>query len=123
MQTTTTTTPQFVKDIYSQLGGHKFLYITGSKIQYYSNEDQSLTLKLSRNAAKSQYLKIAVGSMDTYTMTFTAIKKTVNKQYSLPGIKKIYNEIPVTVKEFKGIYCDQLQPLFTQITGLYTNLF
>jgi hypothetical protein len=33
------------------------------------------------------------------------------------------NAEPKTLKEYNGIYFDQLQPLFTEYTKMYTRLF
>ena len=37
------------------------------------------------------------------------------------GEVKTIEEKTTTVKEFGDIYCDQLEELFTEVTGLYTH--
>jgi hypothetical protein len=94
------------KEILNQLGGNKFLVMTGSKNLAYDNS--SLSMHLTRNKSKAKYLKIELTSMDTYNMIFK-------------GFNKKTFEFPV-VKRFDGIYADQLQSIFTDVTGLYTKL-
>ena len=113
------------QDIINQLGGNKFLTMTGSKILYYGYDKNGyayLRLKLSRNKSKAQLLKIQLNSKDLYNMTFSRIKKTLNKEYSAIGIK-IYDETIENIKTIEDVYCDQLQEIFTDITGMYTKLF
>ena len=113
------------QDILEQLGGNKFLTMTGSKILYYGYDKNGyayLRLKLSRNKSRAELLKIQLNCKDLYNMSFDRIKKTLNKEYSAIGIK-IYDETIENVKFLEDIYCDQLQEVFTKVTGMYTRLF
>ena len=113
------------QDIFQQIGGNKFLAMTGSKVKYYGYDKNGyvyLMFQLSRNKSKAQFLKIQLNGKDLYNMEFTRIKKTLNKEYSAIGIK-IYDEKIENIKTYKDIYCDQLQEIFTDITGMYTRLF
>lgn len=97
--------------ILEQLGGNKFIVMTGSKNFGFgtSKEDcPQLSFHLARNKAKAQYCSITLTPDDLYVVKFTKLNK---KTYSLD-----------TVSEHTGIYCDQLQELFTRVTGLYTHL-
>lgn len=109
MQTTTTTNKaqQIATAIIEQLGGNKFYAMTGSVCKYYDN-DGSVTFKLRRNNAKAQYLKIELANDDTYTMRFFKVNS-----------KTLEN---ITVEYFARVYCDQLQAIFTKVTGLLTSL-
>jgi len=90
--------------ILNQLGGNKFIAMTGSK-NFLSTEN-SLQMNLTRNKVNAQYLKIELTSMDLYNMKF----------YSFRGSElKVKNQI-------EGVYFDQLQDIFTNVTGLYTSL-
>jgi hypothetical protein len=100
------TNQEIATTILSQLGGRKFLAMTGSKNLV--SDTNALQMHLTRNKVSAKYLRIELKSNDTYTMTF---RKAVNKN----------NEAPI-VREFEGVYCDQLQEIFTQVTGLYTSL-
>jgi len=104
------------KEILNQLGGSKFLAMTGSKNLLYaeiteSNPNFWLRMDLIRNKAKANRLKITLTDMDTYIMKF------YNQQI------KNYTEVVITnEKTIEGVYCDQLQEMFTEITGLDTAL-
>jgi hypothetical protein len=99
--------------------------MTGSKVKYYGYDKNGyvyLMFQLSKNQSKAQFLKIQLNSKDLYNMEFSRVKKTLNKEYSAIGIK-IYDEEIKNVKIIKDVYCDQLQEIFTDITGMYTRLF
>ena len=91
--------------ILAQLGGNKFIVMTGSKNFIASKE--SLTMTLTKNKVKAKYLRIVLDANDTYTMTFFSLKRNLD----------------VLIKSEKtGIYFDQLQSIFTEVTGLDTHL-
>lgn len=93
-------------EILRQLGGRRFLVMTGSKNP--RGDQNSLTVDLARNAARAKWLTVTLQADDTYTVTF---RRMIRKTYDV-----------VTVKEFDGVYADQLQSIFTDVTGLYTRL-
>lgn len=100
------------KTILEQLGGKKFLTMTGSyNLQYSSKEDNYLSMHLRPNRLGAKYLKITLTAMDDYTLTFSKM------------VGKGLNVKHVIIKEIPGIYCDQLEEIFTRETGLYTRLF
>lgn len=90
--------------ILMQLGGNKFLAMTGSKLQYCDNYTSCYELR--RNIVGAKYMKITLNAMDTYDMGFISLRKDEIK----------------TVAAHKGIYDDMLQSIFTQVTGLNTHL-
>ena len=113
------------QDILDQIGGNKFLVMTGSKVKYYGYDKNGyayLRLELTKNKSKAKFLKIQLNSKDLYNMTFSKIKKTLNKEYLAIGIK-IYDEALENIKTIEDVYCDQLQEVFTKVTGMYTRLF
>ena len=113
------------QDILQQIGGNKFLVMTGSKVKYYGYDKNGyvyLMFQLSKNQSKAQFLKIQLNDKDLYNMEFSKIKKTLNKEYAAIGIK-IYDESLENIKIIEDVYCDQLQEVFTDITGMYTRLF
>ena len=95
---------QKAKDILQQLGGNKFLVMTGAKNLLAT--DNGLRMNLVRNISGASVMLIEVNSMDTYTMTFLKVK----------------NYLPIEVVKEEGVYCDMLQDRFTKITGLNTRL-
>jgi hypothetical protein len=105
------------KEILNQLGGNKFIAMTGSKNFLYSSADPTyLSMHLTKNAIGAKFLKIQLTPMDTYTMTFSTTKKMM---CPIIGIK---TDTFIIIKEIEGVYCDMLQEMFTQVTGLYTSL-
>lgn len=90
--------------ILMQLGGGKFLAMTGS--DNLSASRNSLQMRLRRNKSGANFLVIELTPQDDYTMVFT--RATVRS-------RKI-------VKQIEGVYHDQLQHLFTHVTGLDTHL-
>jgi hypothetical protein len=95
--------------ILAQLGGGRFLVMTGSYTL--TGSDTALTLRLRRNKAGAGYLKITLTLMDTYTMEFTRVKRCRDGHQEL-----------VVLKKLEDVYCDQLQSIFTEVTGLDTHL-
>lgn len=113
------------KTIIEQIGGNKFLVMTGSKFKYFGYDELGyvyLMIGLSRNPSKAQYLKIQLNSNDLYDLTFSKIKKTLNPEYKAMGIK-IYDEEIVIIKEYTDVYAERLQDIFTWVTGLLTKLY
>jgi len=102
--------------IYNQLGGNKFVVMTGSK--NFLEDGNTLRMALAKNASKANRLWITLEADDTYTMRFF--------KYTAPRFStKTYtfsDEKITEVRTIKGVYCDMLQELFTEVTGLYTRL-
>lgn len=92
--------------ILQQLGGNKFIAMTGSK--NFAGSEDALCMHLTKNKAKAKYLRIELNANDTYTMIF---RKAITKDHTFPIVARI-----------EGVYCDMLQPIFTQVTGLDTHL-
>ncbi len=90
--------------ILQQLGGNKFKVMTGSKDFYY--DLNSLQMTLTRNKIGAKRLVITLTGSDTYTMEFWKINK-----------KGMF-----LLKKLENVYCDMLQSIFTEQTGLYTSL-
>lgn len=91
--------------IYQQLGGNRFAMMTGAK-NFVAYPDL-LEFSIPRNASSANRVRVFYepGS-DLYTLTFNRTS----------GLKSS------EIARFDDVYADQLQPLFTQVTGLYTSL-
>lgn len=96
---------QVAKTILEQLGGNKFVVMTGSK-NFLAGEN-FIRMNLTRNKAKAKWLKITLNGKDLYDMDFF----TADKNFNLTSKVK-----------FEDVYFDQLQSFFTKATGLYTSL-
>jgi hypothetical protein len=97
-------TNQIASTILRQLGGNKFLAMTGAK--YLVAGDNFLQFTLPNRKINSVVVRL--DGDDTYTMLF-------NKKTNMGiDIKPIASAT--------GVYADQLQNVFTDKTGLYTSL-
>lgn len=93
-------------EVLKQLGGNKFIAMTGAKNFMTDAAKKTIYFKIPRAKSGITHVRITLMGSDTYTMEFI----------SLRGVNlKI-------VKEVKGIHNDQLQSIFTQYTGLETSL-
>jgi hypothetical protein len=94
-------------EIMNQLGGMKFVTMTGAQyITYDSNMNTANLAFKFRGSRNATHCKIILDMMDTYTVTFYKVRGAECK----------------TVCEHTGIYNDMLQSLFTEVTGLYTTM-
>lgn len=91
--------------IFQQIGGNKFRIMTGATAFVSGTNYLSFRFKMCKF---TNMLKIILMDDDTYRMEFY---KYNQRKYEA-----------VMVKEYNGIYCDQLQDIFTSVTGLYTHL-
>lgn len=91
--------------ILQQLGGGKFIAMTGSS-NFLGSAD-ALTMKLARNTSGGTHMRITLAPSDTYTIEVLKFRKHVCS----------------TVRTLDNVYFDQLQPIFTDLTGLHTRLF
>lgn len=93
-------------EIINQLGGGRFIAMTGAKMFVYDHEKPANVSFKFMGSRKATHVMIELNAMDTYTVTFYRIRAD-----------KI-----TTVKEWTGIYNDMLQSIFTETTGLNTSL-
>jgi hypothetical protein len=92
------------QNILQQLGGNRFLAMTGARGLV--NHGDALSMQLPRNHSGANRLTIKLDANDTYSVRFW----------------KLRNYQAVDVVEHDGIYCDMLQRIFTQVTGFDTNM-
>jgi hypothetical protein len=100
---------QEINTMLTQLGGRQFFIMTGTKPQYKDTKnDPMLAFKLARNSSKANYMKLTyVRGLDTYTLEFVRIW----------GMNE-----PQTTNKYEGLHAEDLQRIFTEVTGLYTKL-
>ena len=105
--------------ILEQLGGKRFMLMTGAKdLNVVKN---GLRFKIGRNASKANTVTITLNGLDLYDIRFSKYipaKLVTNRAKQTAEWKQEKNE---TVREFHDIYFDQLEELFTEVTGLYTH--
>lgn len=97
----------YAHEILQQLGGHKFICMTGA--QYITYDSQATTPNLSfkiRDSRTVTHVTIKLDATDTYTIEFMKARG--------PKIK--------TVATKTGIYDTMLRDTFEEVTGLHTSL-
>lgn len=90
--------------ILTQLGGARFLVMTGAKNLVGSSN--SLSMKLPRNKSKANHLRIELTVDDLYNVAFSTFRN-LDLQ-------------PVDTSE--GVYADQLVEVFERVTGMRASL-
>lgn len=94
-------------EVLKQLGGNKFIAMTGAKNFVQDQKTKMFAFKIGGGAKKSiNYIRIKLTSMDLYDMEFIRLRG---------------GKITVVAKE-TGVYNDQLQTFFTKHTGMYIHL-
>jgi len=93
------------KTIIQQLGGNKFIVMTGARNIF--ADGQGVTMQIMKNKSKAKYVSIILNSLDLYDMQFKSIDKDLNL---------------IIRAEANNIYFEDLETIFTNITGLNTRL-
>jgi hypothetical protein len=88
------------KTILSQLGGGRFVAMTGAR--EFVGGEFTLRFKVPRKG----YCLVTLTPADVYTVTFFKVVKGAVR----------------TTKEVRDVYAEDLQNVFTEATGLYTHL-
>jgi len=91
--------------ILKQIGGNRFIAMTGAKGFAFSNKYMSF--KIGRNSKGINFVRIGHNSKDLYDMEFGFV--------SVKGIK--------VKKKVKDVYADMLGTIFTKYTGMRTSLW
>ena len=106
---TTSTTQQVAQTILSQLGGNRFIAMTGCS--NFGSTPNSLSFKLPRGSAKNKatHCTITLDASDTYTVEFVKCNMRA----------AVYRQV---VAETSMVYAESLTEMFTAATGLYTSL-
>jgi len=90
-----------------QLGGQRFIVMVGAReLMKAPRGTNTMSFRFMQGKEKITHLIIYLNSMDTYDLEFG----------------KIFAHTFVSVKKVKGVYADQLQQVFTEVTGLRTHL-
>jgi len=95
---------EIANTILSQLGGNKFLAMTGASNLL--GGDNTLSFKIGRNANKVTHVRVTLTPMDDYSVEFINIRGT--------------NVKPIATVD--GVYADNLREVFERRTGLRTSL-
>ena len=87
------------KTVLDQLGGARFVAVTGAK--NLAGTEDSLSFQIGRNPKRVTHVRVTLTPADTYAVTFFRTGKA-----------------PVMETD---IYCDQLEDIFFEHTGLHTS--
>lgn len=90
--------------ILEQLGGNRFLLMTGAK--HLLDHGDALSFQVGRNALGVTHVKVTLTPLDTYNVEFLRV-------WGLKVTKKAQTD---------DIYAEQLRTVFEKHTGLYTRL-
>ncbi len=90
--------------ILSQLGGNRFVAMTGSSSFVYG--DNMLNFRVGSNPKRVKAVRITLEPSDTYKVEFLVMR----------------NLKMITLSEASGVYCDNLREVFENHTGLLTSL-
>lgn len=90
--------------ILQQLGGNRFIAMTGAK--YFTSYPDALVFRLPKARKQINVVKITLMPSDTYKMEFMKVRAM-----------KL-----TTIETVEDVYFDALQDVFTRVTGLYTRL-
>lgn len=103
--------------IVEQLGGNKFTTMTG--IHNFNTKGDNCYFKLPKNKSKANGVNIIYNyGSDTYTVQFLKITGGW-----FDNKKCVYIEVKEQVIDsYEHVFCDQLQVIFEDYTGLYTKL-
>ena len=95
----------FALTIYKQLGGREFGYVIDLKL--FVPKENGLFIKFTNAKDGINSLEVILLPSDTYALTF--YRTTIKGQ----SVKKEFDG---------GIYCDQLESIFREVTGLATRI-
>ncbi len=95
--------------ILQQIGGRRFAVMTGSKD--FVGTGNGLRMSLARNKTSANRLLITYDEgTDLYNMRF--FRQCVTKKFDITT---------KDIAKYEGIYCDMLESMFTEVTGLHTR--
>lgn len=97
---------QIAQTILQQLGGQRFKVMTGAKD--FTATERGLVFRVP-------------GSMTREGINHVEITLTPRDEYRI-DCRKIRGTKVAKVTDADGVYCDNLQAVFTRLTGLYTKL-
>jgi hypothetical protein len=98
--------------ILEQLGGRRFVGMTGAKAL--TACDEGLRMKLPGNLTRDRinWVEVKLDPSDTYTVTFASERRPRGKAWAERKV----------VASVADVYCDQLREVFEEMTGLVTSL-
>lgn len=103
--------------ILAQLGGNRFIAMTGSK--NFVSDGNSLRMRLARNRSKANFLTITLDqTTDTYVMRFFYFRSGYLSMKTGKFVPDVEKENTVYTEVYAGEMCR----IFEDVTGLATKL-
>jgi hypothetical protein len=103
---------EVANEILRQLGGNRFRAMTGARNFIADKEGRgALFFQIPRAKNGVNRVRVVLTPADEYDVTFTSV------------LKRKHNYTTNVVEAIQGIYADQLQEVFTRVTGLDTKLW
>lgn len=103
--------------ILAQLGGNRFIAMTGSK--NFVSDGNSLRMRLARNKSKANFLTIILDqATDTYAMRFFYFRSGYLSMKTGRFVPDTEKEIAV----YTDVYASDMCRIFEDVTGLATSL-
>lgn len=96
------------EEILRQLGGMKFIAMTGARHLLAGESDLKFQIPSGFALQGINVVKITLDPSDTYTIMFMRFRVRTGECK--------------TIKQIDGVYADQLREIFTNETGLYCTL-
>jgi hypothetical protein len=107
---------EIANTILQQLGGNKFIAMTGSK--NFLAIDNGLKMNLAKNNSGANILTIKLTGDDLYDMEFI---KFTSFKFNIKTMTTREEKVE-TISISEGVYDDKLAEIFTRVTGLHTRL-
>jgi hypothetical protein len=114
-------TKNVAETIYDQLGGNRFVVMTG--VRNLLHDDNSLSFHLGRSKNRANRVKITLTSDDLYTVRFSRF--TMPKlQFSDTAMENWAGGISGDneIETITGVFADDLVRIFEDRTGIITKL-
>lgn len=108
------------ENILVQLGGRKFIALTGCNNFHTSGDQDFLEMNIPRNASKANRCLIKYNrSTDTYDVKFYRHRNASFSQSRYIKTGNGWSDAKDTeLKRYDGVYCDMLREIFTGYTGM-----
>ena len=104
---------QVAQEIFRQLGGGRFVAMTGASQIVGDDKALQFRIPLSRKGRINKF-RIVLEPTDTYTVKAYRVEQ--------PGKRNAWQFTCHEGAVRSDVYCDALQEVFTELTGLYTHL-
>lgn len=93
-------------EVLRQLGGNRFIAMTGARLFVKDDEQQMISFRIGRNSKGVNAVRITLNALDLYDLEFLSVRA---------------GNVKVKSSE-TDVYNDSLEAVFEEHTGLYTRI-